>query len=219
MRIQLSSDEPLYCITLSNYATPSFITADTWYAGTRAMLDHFFDVLDRQNRENPPDTGDFESYEETIVKQYRRYQAGETEVKAFCSQLIRPITLCHLTAPMETAPISLTHTNVWSCPYFIAADRARFQLAYGACEGKYFRFALADFENGRFGISENKLDLELDGPFWGHPAMLGLDGSLLYDRLMFLERRFDSREEMEADIAAPAAVDYTGFFNDFFGDG
>lgn len=219
MHIQLSPNEPLYRITLSDYATPSFITADTWYAGTRAILDHFFDVLDRQNRKEPPGAADFEGYEDTIVKQYRRYQAGETQVQTFYSQLIHPITLFHLTAPMEAAPISLTHRNVWDCPYFIAADRVRFQLAYGMCEGEYFRFVLAEFENGRFGISEDKLDSELDGPFWGHPAMLGLDGSLLYDRLMFLERHFDNREEMEAGIAAPAAVNYAGFFNDFFGDG
>ena len=99
------------------------------------------------------------------------------------------------------------------------ADRVRFQLAYGMCEGKYVRFVLAEFENGRFGMFEDRLDMELDVSFWGHPAMLGLDGSLLYDRLMFPDRCFDSQEDMETDIAAPADVNYTKFFNDFFGDG
>ena len=116
MHIQLTPGEPLYLITLSNYATPSFITANTQYAGTRAVLDHFFDVLDKENQAEPPGATDWEGYEKTIVKQYRRYQAGGENLTFYDAPLIRPITLLHLTEPMETAPLSFTESGVKPLP-------------------------------------------------------------------------------------------------------
>ena len=111
------------------------------------------------------------------------------------------------------APFRWDHINVWDCVYHIRADRCAAKLAYIKTSGRYCRCVLADFWNPTY---EGR---PFNGMFWGQPAMLAYGSGHLYNRLMYLENQFQSEAEMLADIENPEAIDFSGFFDDVFGDG
>lgn len=223
MKLKLTADEPLFCIALWDYALPSFCSGSTLYLGTQTMLDQFFDALEQALRERNEGELEHPCYEGDILEAYRKYQAGDKRVKACIAyadiQLICPAALHHLSPPRTVAPFDNTHINIWGCPYVIKAAAVRYQTAYVECRSKFCRVVLAECDGVRYRGEGGARDHPMSCGTWGHPAMLAVEERLLYGRLMFLERQFKSRTEMQADIAAPAGIDFSGFFNDYFGDG
>lgn len=111
------------------------------------------------------------------------------------------------------APFQWNHMNVWDCVYHIRAGQCEVKLAYIKMPDIYCRCVLAEFWNPAYD------GRPLNGRFWGQPAMLVYEGVRLRNRLMYLEKCFQSETKMLADIVHPSEVDFTGFFEDVFGDG
>lgn len=111
------------------------------------------------------------------------------------------------------APFRLDHVNVWGCVYHIRADQCAAKLAYIKTADRYCRCVLAEFWNPTY---EGR---PFRGMFWGQPAMLAYESGRLYNRLMYLEKQFQSEAEILADTVHPGEINFNGFFDDVFGDG
>ena len=218
MKFELSADQPIRLVTLQDYATPDFCSFHKWYAGTEEMLAGFFAALGRQ-----VDEGEEGSYETDVIETYHRYLAGEQDAETLIAseiqQLVRPLDVLGIGRPTEMAPYTTVYRSAWDVPYYIQAEAVRVQLVYARCGETYARFALAEFEKGKFGSEPDCPRENLGVGFWGHPAMITQEGDVLYNRLMFLERRFDSRAALEEDLQRPAELDFSGFMDDLFGEG
>ena len=217
MKIALSTDTPLYQITLlasGGYFFP--------YAGTSAMLDDFFASLEQQTPSAPDNEPDPHSYEHEILSLYRQYQAGDQKVKFWKQPFIQPIQVSHLTEPVEISPYAASFTTEQNERILLTGARMRCRLVYGRCARKYRRYAWMEVEDG-YSRSEELEELEgsaapLDEIFLPTTSMFVPENKVMASRLLFKEREFASKLEMEADMASPAPVNFDSFFHELFQD-
>lgn len=192
MNLELKGGEPLYRVALRDVTAPLFRPASAWYAGSGEMLEDFSRALEAE-----------QGAEATAL-----IQAG------WDRQLL---TVHHVSQPLEWAPFVYPYRSLWKHYHYIDGDWIAAQLAYVQDGARYFRFVLAEMENGRYSAYQDMAAMPMEGPCLGHPAMLAAEDALLYGRLMFLEREFKCCAAMQADIAVPAALRFEGFFRDYFG--
>ena len=214
MKLALSTDTPLYQITLlasGGYFFP--------YAGTVAMLDDFFASLEQQTPGAPDNEPDPHSYEHEILSLYRQYQAGAQKVKFWKQPFIQPIQVFHLTEPMELAPYAASFTTEQEERILLTGARMRYRLAYGRCARKYRRYAWMEVEDGYSRLEESEESAApLDEICLLHTSMFVPENKVMAARLLFKEREFASRLELETDMASPAPVNCDSFFHELFGD-
>lgn len=210
----MKAEDRFYQITLEHYGCPAYCSFSKQYAGTMEMLKAFIDELGQGAKDD--------SYEQGIVDAFRRYQEGYHDASAFVAQgehqLIHPLTAYAVTSVHE-APFFYEHTNVWGFPYFITGKQMDAELVYLRRGNELRRFVKATIESPMYGTEEDDCTSPLDGGFWGHPCVLNFHDGWLGNQIMFCDQIFGSKEEMQKDISAPAEIDFTGFFEDAFGDG
>lgn len=210
----MKAEDRFYQITLEHYGCPAYCSFSKQYAGTMEMLKAFIDELGQGAKDD--------SYEQGIVDAFRRYQEGYHDARAFVAQgehqLIYPLTAYAVTSVHE-APFFFEHTNVWGFPYFITGKQMDTELVYLRRGNELRRFVKATIESPMYGTEEDDCTSPLDGGFWGHPCVLKFHDGRLGNQIMFCDRHFETKEEMQKDISAPAEIDFTGFFEDAFGDG
>lgn len=122
-------------------------------------------------------------------------------------------------------PFHYTHINVWGFPYEMQAESAVVTLQYLREEdGTYLRaanvrFCHLQYESDREDNEKIYKDIHAKNS-WGYPGMMIEEDDWITNRLLFAERRFESREAMEQDMANPDQnLKLAGFFNEIFGDG
>lgn len=203
-----------YAIELEDYSVPPICSGCTkTYAGTKQLISEFMEVLAASAR------GDsFDTLIDACHAWLRGEPTGEVDHGYYCKCWnIRPLEVCHITE-IDRPDFCTEHLNSWRWPYIFKADRVRARIVY-ARDGKYwYRFIRAAFWNLQYDALEPDF-VPVGHHMWGHPAMLKEQDGVLFDRLLFREREFDSREKMLQDISAPAEVDFSGFMSDILGDG
>ena len=214
MKLALSTDTPLYQITLlaaGGYFFP--------YAGTAAMLDDFFASLEQQTPSAPDNEPDPHSYEHEILSLYRQYQAGDQKVKFWKQPFIQPIQVSYLTEPVEISPYAASFTTEQNERILLTGARMRYRLAYGCCARRYRRYAWMEVEDGYSRLEESEESAApLDEIFLPHTSMFVPENKVMAARLLFKEREFASRLELEADMASPAPMNCDSFFHELFAD-
>lgn len=210
----LKNTDRFFVITLEHYASPAFCSFNKEYICTLTMLDDFIDSISQEVKEP--------SYLAGIINAYQRYRSGYHDATAFIAQsemrLIHPLTTIEV-LHQEASPFFFKHTNVWGFPYYIRAERMMADIAYVRRGKSYMRYVAASLEQPVYGTEEDHCNDTLGDQLWGHPGVLSFDQSVLSSRIMFCDRRFNSLEEMKQDILSPSQIDFTGFFEDVFGDG
>lgn len=210
----LKNTDRFFAITLEHYACPAFCSFNKEYIGTLAMLDGFIDTISKDVKEP--------SYLAGIINGYQRYRDGYHDATAFVAQsevrLIHPLTTIEV-HHHDAAPFFYEHTNVWGFPYFIRAERMNADIVYVRRGKNHMRYVGAYLEQPLYGTTENDCNDELNDSLWGHPGVLSFENGVLSSRIMFCDRLFESQAEMKQDILSPSPIDFTGFFEDVFGDG
>lgn len=210
----MKAEDRFYQITLEHCGCPAYWSFSKQYAGTMEMLKAFIDELGQDAKPG--------SYKQGITDAFRRYQEGYHDATAFIAhselQLIHPLTAYAVTSVHE-APFFYEHTNVWGFPYFITGKQMDAEFVYLRRGNELRRFVKATIESPMYGTEEDDCTSPLDGGFWGHPCVLKFHDGWLGNQIMFCDQIFGSKEEMQQDISTPAAIDFTGFFEDVFGDG
>lgn len=210
----MKAEDRFYQITLEHYGCPAYCSFSKQYAGTMDMLKAFVDELGQDAKAD--------SYEQGIVDAFRRYQEGYHDASAFVAQgelqLIHPLTAYAVNTVCE-APFFYEHTNVWGYPYFMKGGQMKAELVYVRQGNDFMRYVKAAIESPQYGSKEDDCGMPLNDGFWGHPCVLKSDGDWLSNQIMFCDRLFETKEEMLKDISTPAKIDFTGFFEDAFGDG
>lgn len=205
--------EPYYKITLEEYASASFCSFTKEYLGTSQMFSSFAAAL-RQDRKNS----------ERLVGLADRIlescQPDGTFTGSACEEQpsLVPVEVVHSDA-WEEKSFYFKHINVWGCSYEMRAEKVVVNRIYYRSGDTYGRAIGASLYRPTYSAEPLVSNEKVDGNFWGHPGILYLENDWLSYRLMYEERVFDDESQLMADIAAPAEVDYRGFFNDVFGDG
>lgn len=212
--MSLKISDRYFEITLEHYATPSFCSFSKQYIGTLTMLDRFISSISHDVKEP--------SYLSGIINGYQRYRSGYHDATAFVAQsevrLIHPLTTIEC-QHQEAAPFFYEHTNVWGFPYFIRAERMKADIVYVRRGESYKRYVGASLEHPLYGTTKEDCTDKLNDRLWGHPGVLSFENGVLSSRIMFCDRLFESQPEMRQDILSPSPIDFTGFFEDVFGDG
>ena len=205
-----SGPENYYRITLRDCATPAFCSFDKRYIGTQRMLLSFADALRRDGR----------GFRGCIkiagrITDCCKEKAADAYGKE-CT--VSPVEAVHVSVS-EERPFCFEHVNVWDWLYYIQAQKAAITRLYYRASGRYFRAIGLSLYRPFYGEAPDDLSKELGNPFWAYPGVLYKKDGWLRHRLMYEERLFTDKAEMDADIAAPAETDYQRFFDDVFGDG
>lgn len=140
---------------------------------------------------------------------------------------VSPVEAVHVSVSEESL-FYFEHINVWGCSYYIQAQKATITRLYYRDSSGYCRAIGLSPYRPFYGVAPDDLSKELGDPFWGYPGVLYKKNGWLRHRLMYKERLFTNKAEMDADIAAPAETDYQGFLTmclemderlEFFTDG
>lgn len=203
-----------YEITLAQFAAPAFCSRHIHYAGTLPMISEFVDSLKKLATPG--------SYEQGVVDAFNTYLSGVKDAKAVIAyveeQLIHELHTIGV-RELQIEPFSHQHINIWGYPYYIQASRARIFLAYLCQCDMYSRYVKLELTTPLY-RSEPELPFkELGRTVWGHPGILVYRNKILSNRIMFCDKKFGDVEQARCDMEHPSEIDFSGFFNDIFGDG
>lgn len=203
-----------YSITLEQFAAPAFYSGYLHYAGTLPMISSFVDSL--KSLATPG------SYEQGVVDAFGAYLEGAKEAKVRVAyaeeQLIHKLDTVGI-EDLQIEPFYYRHLNIWNFPYYIRADRAQVFLAYLRKEDAYLRYVKLELTNPLYSAEPELPFKELGHTVWGHPGVLVYKNKILSNRIMFCDKKFEDAEEARRDMEHPSEVNFSGFFNDIFGDG
>lgn len=197
-----------FAVTMPDYASPSFCTFAKEYVGTLAMLKGYIDA----RKEWEPDSYVTANLCTAVSELQQGRQNTAVGIAGNVLPFVTPVTILAV-KELIIMPFQIDHLNVWDCVYHIHAEKCTAKLAYIKAPGVYRRCVLVDFLNPTY---DEHL---LNAGFWGQPAMLAYESGHLYNRLMYIEKWFSTETEMLMDAKYPAKVDFSGFFDDVFGDG
>jgi len=205
----------LYHLVLPDYALPAFCDGDTDYYGGQ---DEILEVLARYDKRSG------EALAETARAYFAGMGDGRTEINGLwgVQQLLSPVELLGERELAPFLPWKHTNTNTWGFPCELKADRAEVRLQYLRDEeGRYLRCVRARFTGlcnwSGFAGRWRPLTTAFSS---GCPGILAdlADGRMV-NRVGYSDRAFETLALLQEDMAAPAEVDFQGFFNDLFGDG
>ena len=210
---QQDRKDPAFVITLWDYASPSFCSFTKEYAGNLQMLDRYFAVRAMEH----PDSEETQYF----ASAFARLRQGEAGIIVNVAYQDVPFGKpAELIAVKKTDMLRFEyrHMNVWDCPYWIHAERCEARLAYIRADDMYLRCVLAEFTSPMYSTVPDER-IPLGRMIMGQPSLIALEADRLYNRLMIVESRFDSEKELNSDMKTPCEIDYSGFFDDVFGDG
>lgn len=206
----------MYSVKLIDYATPSFVSADKTYYGSKEEI---MEVLE-EIKENRPDL--FRAAEEFFTGR------GEGIVQVYYGApepFIKPVTVIGETV-VTKEPFAWAHKNVWYCFYHMRADSMVCHVYYIKNEeGQIHRIIRPVFVNLRYKNSPFPDEKFTEySQFWGHPGIIAADASeeqkcIVRNTLMCSDKMFEEIEEAQQDMKNPVKIDYSPFFDDIFGDG
>lgn len=204
----------MYSIELIDYSTPSFVSATQKYYGTKEDILKVLEI----NKEDRSD----------LLKAAEEFFSGQGEGIARVyygapGPFVKPVKLLGETT-IRRDKFAWAHKNTWGCFYHMRADGMVCKVYYlETADRKIVRVLRPTFENlmcfgfvGDHNIAEEEC--------WGHPGIItsnNLDEAHQFTscNLMVSDKQFDTVEQAMIDKENPLRVNYTGFFNDVFGDG
>lgn len=200
----------LYCVTLDDYANPSFVSFSKDYYGTLNQVAEFVDNL----KSECPDTMS------QIINAFEEYKNGNEKVQIFVAQhYVKFLEKVDFIGEkiLENGKYEWEHLNIYRFPYEMRCDKVIVTLYWIKTKKKYLRIYKAQFTNLQYkSIATGKWN-DCDWAI-GFPCIY-MDGT---NSLMISEKAFDTLDEVQADMASLSSVedvDFTEFCNDIFADG
>lgn len=205
----------IFRLQLDDYSTPGFCSSFNDYFGTLEMVEGFIDAI-RNDKE------DCEKYKD-LISTFDRYKEGEVEIMHNVAYKDRPFLVrakCIAERESKLSNYTWEHLNVWQWPYNMRCKTARNKHVWLVCHKQFFRCIQTEFTD----LAYEHLDgrWEHPGMLWGYPHMIEIEKRKTYNRLFIMEKRFNNRGELLADIELfdrKPDPNYREFLNDIFGDG
>jgi len=209
--IQMSKQ--IYRLSLDDYATPGFISFTKGYYGTIEDIEGLVCAI-RDDETNPND------YLSSI---FDRYKSGEKDITHNAAYKERPFLQKARCIEKRTSFLyqhRWEHINIWNCPYEMKCTKAESTHIWLSCHRKFVRCIKTTFTNLRyesFGGKYKGINM-----LWGYPHQIEFEKNTTYNRMYVVEKTFNSRTELLADIENfelnPDPI-FTEVLNDIFGDG
>lgn len=224
----------LHTVRLMDYGTPSFISATASYIGNIDSIKRVINKLDKYNKDRL----------NSALQDYLNGGNGNVSVMyEEESPFVTPIKVKkRLDSVIEN--FEFTFMNVWDYPYYMVADKLEQTIYYVKVGKKYYRYISCKFTNLGYKNDnllesfrkDNNLSEEQKNEmikrvgevtlihkrsigFWGHPGIIECVGNVTKNNLYFWDEKFDSYQEVLADLINPKDINYQNFFFDIFGDG
>ncbi len=209
--------EEVYCLTLDDYATPSFCSVGKDYFGDLEQIASLINYLesDKRHAENHAH----------LIQAFKEYTAGNTEIKHNVAYsdvpLLEPVSI-YAEIKSTTGCNKMEHFNVWDCIYYMRFEKAESSHIWLRHKNRYVRCIKTKYYNLEYA------DIDADEEYkpirycMGFPMQIVFEKDTVSNTLYVTEKIFDNEKELLQDIEnfrnAPDPV-YTEIFNDIFGDG
>lgn len=206
-----------YCLTLDDYATPSFCSFEKYYFGSIPMIESLVNIIEADKR-----WVDNHSQFIQAFKEYCNGNTGVTHNVAYKEMsLLEPVSV-YTSIKIKTGFNKLEHLNTWDCNYYMRWEQAESEHIWIKHKDRYFRCIKASFTDLQYsGFDKEDTYKELIFTM-GFPGIVDISSNSVFNRLFVSEKIFENKEEMLCDAEkfenAPDPI-YTEIFNDIFGDG
>ncbi len=215
--MELNGFSQHYALSLTDHATPSFISGGKFYYGDLAQISFLMDALkcDERHRETAKSTLDA----------FDAFLAGDKKVRHNVAmhdeQLLTKVQVVagRMFALRDHQWI---HKNVWNCDYLMHADLiVAIQVLLKV--GKQYLRTVRPFMRGLKCDTPDHRDnlgwLPLKENFWGFPQMLISDEHGVECRLLLAEQLYDDLDAALTDLSNVDCLDFSSFCDEIFGDG
>lgn len=215
--IELRNFSQHYALSLTDHATPSFISGGKYYYGDLAQVAFLMDALkcDESCKENHKATLDA----------FEAFLTGNKEVVhgvAFHDERLLEEVQVIAGRMFALKDHEWTHMNVWDCAYLLHADLI-VAIQVLLKHGKSYVRAVRPFMKGLRCNTPEDIDslgwLALKDNFWGFPHMLISDDHGIESRLLLAEQVYNDLDSAVGDLNNVALLDYSSFCDEIFGDG
>lgn len=218
----MSTDEKqFYCLTLDDYAVPSFCSFEAWYFGTLPLITSLIEELKADEK--------YSKNHAHLIEAFREYCNGNTKVTHNVAYqempLIEPVSV--YTEIENTAGRNkVEHLNVWDCTYYMRWKKSESNHIWLRYKNCYLRCIKTQFYNLEFAVIDIEENYEPIDCYMGFPRQTvfgeAADEYTVENRLYVSEKVFDSEDELLQDIEnfrnTPDPI-YTEIFNGIFGNG
>ena len=219
----------MFSVELIDYATPSYASFTKTYYGDKESI---LKVLNHPRTERPD-----------MVEAANQFfnGTGEGKVQVYFGApepFIKQVRVIG-TVEKQLDNVSFDHNNVWNCIYKMRAEHVSCRYVYiEDSDNKLYRCLGCDFTNLTSGDETESIPQELvrEGKCWGHPGIIIEKATVDKDitninqlsegekvvignSLMCREMIFNTMEELQKDMQDPCDLNFSGIFDDIFGDG
>lgn len=207
-------EEQYYCLTLDDYALPSFISGGKPYFGTLAEIAAFIDALKSDNKRQDVKNG--------LIKAFEAFNLGNNDATHYVAyneeKLLEPIELLGL-RKYTLEDYTWTHMNVWDYPHEMRCDKAECEQAWFRWGDTPVRCIRAAFTNLQNKGRRDAWRMITDDTFWGYPHVLVYESPILRSRFFVTEQAEESDNVDDLIRSLPQEPDLGGICDDIFGDG
>ena len=108
-----------YCLTLDDYATPSFCSFGKDYFGTLPLIASLIESLEADER--------YANNHTRLIQAFKEYRNGKTEVThsvAYRETLLLEPVYIYAEMKSTTGCNKVKHLNVWDCIYYMRWEKA-----------------------------------------------------------------------------------------------
>lgn len=213
----INENTRFYCLTLDDYATPSFCSFGKDYFGSLPLIASLIESLEADER--------YANNHTRLIQAFKEYRNGKTEVThsvAYRETLLLEPVYIYAEMKSTTGCNKVKHLNVWDCIYYMRWEKAESDHIWLRHKNSYVRCIKTKFHKLEYSGVDADKEYRAIKYCMGFPMQIVLGEDFLENRLYVTEKVFDNEEELLKDIEnfrnAPGPI-YTEIFNDIFGDG
>lgn len=206
-----------YCLTLDDYATPSFCSFGKDYFGTLQLITSLIDLLETDKK--------YAENHAQHIQTFKEYCNGNTEVKHGVAYRKIPLLTPVYVYAQANSIVSFNkveHLNIWDCIYYMRWKKAESSHIWLRHKNSFVRCIKTKFYKLEYSGVDADDKYRPIKYYMGFPMQIVLEKDIVSNILYTPEKVFDCEEELLKDIEnfrnAPDPV-YTEIFNDIFGDG
>lgn len=212
-----TNENQFYCLTLDDYATPSFCSFETCYFGTLPLIAALVEALKADEKHSKNHAH--------LIHAFTEYCNGNAEATHNVAYqevpLLEPVSV-YTEMQSTTDRNKVEHLNVWDCIYYMRWEKSESNHIWLRYKNCYLRCIKAQFYDLEFAVIDIEENYEPIDCYMGFPKQTVFGENTVGNRLYVVEKNFDDEEELLQDIKnfqnAPDPI-YTEIFNDIFGDG
>ncbi len=212
-----TNENQFYCLTLDDYAAPSFCSFGTCYFGTLPLITSLIEGLKANERHATKHAN--------LIHAFTEYCNGNTETKHNVAYqevpLLEPVSV-YTEIGITAGSNKVEHLNVWDCIYYMRWEKTESNHIWLRYKNCYLRCIKAQFHDLEFAVVDIEENYDPIDMSMGFPLQTIFGENTVGNRLYVVEKNFDDEKELLQDIEnfqnAPDPI-YTEIFNDIFGNG